>query len=399
MRKILLLVILILILGSAAFGADYTIDTALDFAQKFTGSDAMETVFTYARSLFIGLATLSLAFGLIRMLLNGESNLGTVFSLLTRWILYVGIFTWIMSPDQDVVQMIINSFVAIGGKVNGTAEIAPDNIMSAGIRIYGNIVEQSWNAGWGDFTGVIFLGLIILVAVALIAGLFALALIEMHLVLCGGAVLLGFGGFEYTRDIALSYLKYAISVGVKLLMVMIVYKFASQTVIDWEASFNKAADMSTLITSAGQILGGMICILMAVYYIPKAAQGIVNRAVMTFGVPSNQVVYATLTGSNAPVEVRKDETRGVSGSIMDAIRSWGGRYREASGAAELIGNENYVSRDDVRHEEGMLSGAGYRPMAEQGGAKQVKNPANAEAMTNYIKPDNAYVRRESINNN
>ncbi|MBR1602085.1 MAG: hypothetical protein IJ667_01430, partial [Synergistaceae bacterium] len=92
MRKILLLVILILILGSAAFGADYTIDTALDFAQKFTGSDAMETVFTYARSLFIGLATLSLAFGLIRMLLNGESNLGTVFSLLTRWILYVGIF-------------------------------------------------------------------------------------------------------------------------------------------------------------------------------------------------------------------------------------------------------------------------------------------------------------------
>ena len=395
---LILNLIIILILGSAAFGADYTIDSALEFAQKFTASDAMETVLTYARSLFIGLATLSLALGLIRMLLNGESNLGTVFSLLARWILYVGIFTWMMAEDQEIIQTIINSFVTIGGKVNGTAEIAPDNIMAAGIRIYGNIVEQSWNAGWGDFTGVIFLGLIILVVVALIAGLFALALIEMHLVLCGGAVLLGFGGFEYTRDIALSYLKYAISVGIKLLMVMIIYKFASQTVVDWEASFNKAADMSTLITSAGQILGGVISILLAVYYVPKAAQGIVNRAVMTLGVPSNQVVYATLTGSNAPVEVRKDSTPGISGSIMDAIRNWGGRYREASGAAEVIGNENYISRDDIKNEEGMLSGAGYRPMAAQGGAKPVKNPANAEAMTNYIKPDIEYVRRDSVNN-
>ncbi|MBQ6908614.1 MAG: hypothetical protein IJQ29_00730, partial [Synergistaceae bacterium] len=39
---------------------------------------------------------------------------------------------------------------------------------------------------------------------------------------------------------------------------------------------------------------------------------------------------------------------------------------------------------------------GYRPLAAQGGAKIVKNAANAEAMTNYIQPDNAYVNRERM---
>ncbi|MBR0097243.1 MAG: hypothetical protein IJP88_08680, partial [Synergistaceae bacterium] len=142
MRKILILnlilIILILSFGASAFGADYNIDSVMEFAEKFTDSDAFDTVLLYARSLFIGLASLSLAFGLIRMILNGESNLGTAFSLLARWILYTGIFVWLM--NNDVPQTIINSFISIGGKINGTANIAPDDIMSAGIRIYGNIV-------------------------------------------------------------------------------------------------------------------------------------------------------------------------------------------------------------------------------------------------------------------
>ena len=405
MRKILILIlnlIIILIFSSYAFGADYNIDKALEFAQNFTSSDALDTILNYARSLFIGLAALSFAYGLIRMLFNGESNLGTVFSLLARFILYCGIFIWII--NNDVPQTIINSFIAIGSKVKGVDALTPDNIMSAGIRIYGNIIEQSWNAGWGNFTGVIFLGLIILVASALIAGLFALALIEMHLVICGGVILLGFAGFIYTRDIALSYIKYAISVGIKLLMVMIIYNFASSTIIDWEASFSKAADMGALITSSGQILGGVICILLAVYYAPKEAQAIVNKASMTLGLPTNQVMYANINGANVPVEIRRNNYDNPLSHLLDSIRgAWSGRYNEASGRPEITGGLSTesgsllaVDREYLRNEEGMISGAGYRPLAAQGGAKIVKNAANAEAMTNYIQPDNAYVNRERM---
>ncbi|MCR4818848.1 MAG: P-type conjugative transfer protein TrbL [Fretibacterium sp.] len=371
------------------------IDSTLDYVQKFTSSGMMEKLLEYARSLFIGLATLSLALGLIRMLLNGESNLGTAIALLAKWILYVGIFSWIMS--NNVPQTVVNSFVEMGSKIGGTSSIAPDNILSAGIRMYGSLVEKGWNAGWGDFIGVTLIGVIILVVIAMIAGTFALALIEMHLVICGGAVLLGFGGFEYTRDIALSYLRYAISVGIKLLMVMIVYGLATSSIPSWEAEFSKAKDMTTLITAAGQILGGVICIFMAARYVPNIAQAVVNRAAMTFGHPATQLVYASVTG--APT-VNAQNGGGFVASVMDALRgSHHAEYEErgAAGAPPPPGPaatiEGYAMREYIRGQDGMLSGAGYNPLASNQAAPTVENPANAEAMTNYVPSDSAYGAR------
>ncbi|MBR1672104.1 MAG: P-type conjugative transfer protein TrbL [Fretibacterium sp.] len=390
-RGVLLILITAALLSvTAAWAAattSYGIDSTLDYVQNFTkaGSGMMETVLRYARNLFIGLATLSLALGLIRMLLNGESNLGTVAAHLAKWILYTGVFSWIMS--HDVPQTIINSFVAIGGRVGGQDSIAPDNILSAGIRMYGSLVEKGWNAGWGDFIGVTLLGVIILVVIAMIAGTFALALIEMHLVICGGAVLLGFGGFDYTRNIAMSYLRYVISVGVKLLMVMALYGLANSAIPNWESSFSAATDMTALITAAGQILGGVICIYMAVRHIPDIAQSVVNRASMSFGHPAAQLVYASVSGMPT---VSAQNGGGFLSALMDALQG-ARRPRNsqpqaetpaAPGPAESI--EGYAVREYVRGQDGMLSGAGYNPLSNNQAARLVGSPANAGAMTNYV---------------
>jgi len=289
-KKIFCLIIFLVLIisGSQAFAADPTIDSTIEFASNITSfSDTTASaILTIARNLFLLLASLSLALGLIRMILTGENTLGAVIAHIAKWILYVGIFTWIMSSlaaASFIPKIIINSFIALAGKMNLNVEIAPDDILAAGIRIYGIIVEKGWNAGWGDFIGITFIGIIILVVIAMIAGFIAVAVIEMHLVICGGAVLLGFGGFEYTRDIALSYLRYAISVGMKLLMITIVYSLAATLIPQWEDSFKNSSDMSALITSAGQILGGTICILIIVRIIPNIAQSIVNNASMSFG--------------------------------------------------------------------------------------------------------------------
>ena len=386
----------LLAFAPGAFAATYGIDTTLDYVQNITkaGGGMMETVLRYARSLFIGLASLSLALGLIRMLLNGESSVGTVFAHLAKWILYTGIFSWIMS--NNVPQTIVNSFVAIGSKVGGGSSVAPDNILSAGIRMYGSLVEKGWNAGWGDFIGVTLLGVIILVVIAMIAGTFALALVEMHLVICGGAVLLGFGGFDYTRNIALSYVKYVISIGIKLVMIMILYGLANSTIPDWEKSFSQATDMKTLITAAGQILGGVICIYMAVRHVPQMAQAVVNQAVLSFGHPATQLIYTSVTG--VP-DVAARNSGGFMSDFLDSLRGRRGPATESaaqqpetvlasSGASEtqavINAEDGYTPREYLRGEEGMLSGAGYNPLAVNQGARYVHNPANAEAMTNYV---------------
>ena len=415
MRKIyaFVLIIILLLLATNALAAtsSYGIDAAIDYVQRFTtgsgsGSSGamMDKLLGFARNLFVSLATLSLALGLIRMILSGESNIGTFAALIAKWILYVGVFIWIMS--NNIPKVIVNSFVIMGSNIGGTGSIAPDNILSAGIRMYGTLVQRGWEAGWGDFLGVTLLGLIVLVVIAMIAGLFALALIEMHLVICGGAVLLGFSGFDFTRDIAVSYLKYAVSVGIKLMMIMIIYGLANSLIPSWETSFKSATDMSTLITSAGQILGGVIAIFMAAKYIPNTAQAIVNRASVTLGQPvyvTNAPAYAmrspsTITSSGGLVRTIMDAFRGnraapsamtatpmpsTSTSTATAVSSSSSLSSSSMStpAANPLGQVSAVRNGGV---EGMITGSGYTPLGSMQAARHVQNPANAASMENYI---------------
>ena len=311
---------------SYAYAASPGTNATLEFVENFT-SGIGDRLLGFARSLFVGLATLSLALGLGKMILSGESNIGSVAAHIAKWIIYVGVFFWIMSSSGVATflpKLIVNSFMEAGRSIAGQ-EVAPDDLLVAGIRLYGTMVERGWDAGWGDFIGIMLIGIVILVVVAMLAGTMAVALIEMHLVICGGAILIGFGGFEYTRDIALSYLRYSVSIGVKLLMIMIVYALANALLIDWEATFSAATDMATLITAAGQILGGTICIFMAARIVPSMAQSVVSGAALSFGhelftSSASSLVHGAI-GEKSPGGGRSGGLLGAGKTVVESLRN------------------------------------------------------------------------------
>lgn len=311
---------------SYAYAASPGTNATLEFVENFT-SGIGDRLLGFARSLFVGLATLSLALGLGKMILSGESNIGSVAAHIAKWIIYVGVFFWIMSSSGVATflpKLIVNSFMQAGRSIAGQ-EVAPDDLLVAGIRLYGTMVERGWDAGWGDFIGIMLIGIVILVVVAMLAGTMAVALIEMHLVICGGAILIGFGGFEYTRDIAFSYLRYSVSIGVKLLMIMIVYALANALLIDWEATFSSATDMATLITAAGQILGGTICIFMAARIVPSMAQSVVSGAALSFGhelfsSSASSLVHGAI-GEKSPGGGRSGGLLGAGKTVVESLRN------------------------------------------------------------------------------
>ena len=311
---------------SYAYAASPGTNATLEFVENFT-SGIGDRLLGFARSLFVGLATLSLALGLGKMILSGESNIGSVAAHIAKWIIYVGVFFWIMSSSGVATflpKLIVNSFMEAGRSIAGQ-EVAPDDLLVAGIRLYGTMVERGWDAGWGDFIGIMLIGIVILVVVAMLAGTMAVALIEMHLVICGGAILIGFGGFEYTRDIAFSYLRYSVSIGVKLLMIMIVYALANALLIDWEATFSAATDMATLITAAGQILGGTICIFMAARIVPSMAQSVVSGAALSFGhelftSSASSLVHGAI-GEKSPGGGRSGGLLGAGKTVVESLRN------------------------------------------------------------------------------
>ena len=317
---------LVFFFASYAYAASPGTNATLEFVENFT-SGIGDRLLGFARSLFVGLATLSLALGLGKMILSGESNIGSVAAHIAKWIIYVGVFFWIMSSSGVATflpKLIVNSFMEAGRSIAGQ-EVAPDDLLVAGIRLYGTMVERGWDAGWGDFIGIMLIGIVILVVVAMLAGTMAVALIEMHLVICGGAILIGFGGFEYTRDIALSYLRYSVSIGVKLLMIMIVYALANALLIDWEATFSSATDMATLITAAGQILGGTICIFMAARIVPSMAQSVVSGAALSFGhelftSSASSLVHGAI-GEKSPGGGRSGGLLGAGKTVVESLRN------------------------------------------------------------------------------
>ena len=317
---------LVVFFTSYAYAASPGTNATLEFVENFT-SGIGDRLLGFARSLFVGLATLSLALGLGKMILSGESNIGSVAAHIAKWIIYVGVFFWIMSSSGVATflpKLIVNSFMEAGRSIAGQ-DVAPDDLLVAGIRLYGTMVERGWDAGWGDFIGIMLIGIVILVVVAMLAGTMAVALIEMHLVICGGAILIGFGGFEYTRDIALSYLRYSVSIGVKLLMIMIVYALANALLIDWEATFSSATDMATLITAAGQILGGTICIFMAARIVPSMAQSVVSGAALSFGhelftSSASSLVHGAI-GEKSPGGGRSGGLLGAGKTVVESLRN------------------------------------------------------------------------------
>ena len=391
-KKIFCLIIFLVLLSSvsqvfaATSAADMSIESTIDYAAniaKFTGT--ADTILTIARNLFISLATLSLILGLIRMLLTGESNVGTVFAHIAKWLLYVGIFTWMMSSLSSatfIPKIIVNSFVSIASTMGGNIDIAPDDILTSGIRIYGIIVERGWNAGWGDFVGLTVIGIIILVVIAITAGFIAVAIVEMHLVICGGAVLLGFGGFEYTRDIALSYIRYAISVGMKLIMISIVYSLAVTLIPSWADTFEKATDMTQLITQSGQILGGTITVLMIVMIIPKIAQSIVNSASMSFG--HNAPVVGHTPYNEVRIAPGSDQQTYGAGLLSNMVNA----FRSSRNVDTGTGPQNmpaYTSRAD----ELMFGGSNFNPTHlpnEHQRASERSGAISAETFSNYVAP-------------
>ena len=353
-------------------------NSTLEFVESFTANIG-DKLLGFARGLFIGLATLSLALGLGKSILSGESNVGSIAAHFAKWMIYVGVFLWIMSSSGTATflpKLIVNSFMEAGQSISGQ-QVAPDDLLVAGIRLYGTMVERGWDAGWGDFIGIMLIGIVILVVVAMLAGTLAVALIEMHLVICGGAILLGFGGFEYTRDIAFSYLKYAVSIGVKVLMIMIVYALANALLIQWEADFTATADMAALISAAGQILGGTICIFMAARMVPSMAQSVVSGSALSFG---HEMVTSAAAGMTHAVAGEKTAGGQRVGGLPGIARTVIGGLRSTRTAQTTVFNGTANTLEAAK--EGGVSGAVSYVAASTPGVRNVLNAAQSGGTRN-----------------
>lgn len=219
----------------------------MDNLANLMGSKASAWISTaqgFAKSIFYGLAALEVTWAGIEYTLRknelGDLLVSILFKLLAVCFFYFVLIN--MAPTW--VPLIIQSFTQMGSTVSGTSidQLSPSAVFEHGIVLSGALFNR---AGQGSFvtevTGVLEslpAMLILMFSFAFVALKLLITLAEADIVLAGALPMLGFLGSRWTSPWGEKYFGYAVSVGVKLLVLYLVIGLGDQIFMDEQNFFS-----------------------------------------------------------------------------------------------------------------------------------------------------------------
>ena len=224
------------------------LDTLVDSFQ--TQSKQWEGAIKQAAiSLFWILAAIEFSVSAIFLALQG-AGAQTFAAELVKRILVIGIFYFILDSGSSICNAIVESLKQLAFNAGGVKS-APSAIFNSGWNICQKILNEV--SLWKDAGKAIVLciaAFIIIVCFALIAAMMIVTLVEVAIVSYAGIILLGFGGSSFTKDYAVKYLTYAVSVGIKIMMMTLVVS-VGQSIHDRSAQNFKGDNINEIIIVIG----------------------------------------------------------------------------------------------------------------------------------------------------
>ena len=207
---------LLVLFVSAARGdaADMSgmVDTILGKYQS-AGQAWAGTLTNAATSIFGILATISLAWTCISMAIK-RAELMEICAELCRFIMFTGLFFWLLTHGPEFGNDIINSLRTVGGDAAGTGKaIYPAQLINLGMQVFQNTVQHMNFLEPGTLVVPVIIALIILIVCALVAVNMILLLCAAWVVLYAGIIFLSFGGCRWTSDTAINYYRTVLGVG------------------------------------------------------------------------------------------------------------------------------------------------------------------------------------------
>ncbi|WP_218276861.1 P-type conjugative transfer protein TrbL, partial [Pseudomonas sp. R9.37] len=186
---------------------------------------------SYGNWLFWGLAIISMTWTYGMMLLR-KADLGEFFAETMRFFGTLGFFWWVLLNGPAISKSIIDSMWDIGANVAGGADsFTPSGITDIGFNLLFRALDNSSSFSPIDSSVAIILSAAVLIILTLIAVNMLLLFISSWFLMYGGIFLLGFGGARWTSDIAITYYKTVLGLGVQI-MAMILLIGIGKTFID-----------------------------------------------------------------------------------------------------------------------------------------------------------------------
>lgn len=282
----------------------------------------------YSLTLFKYLLIIDIAWKGIRLGIK-RTPVEEIISELFLFILFSTIMLITIFHYKEWANSIITLFSHIAQEA-GAPAATPTAIFRSGMEILGKIWGEA--SIWSPVTSTV-LGLCaiaIVITFSLIAAQMMLVKCESFIVLNSGAILLGLGGAQLTREYAINFLRYALSVALKLFVMQLLISL-SITFIDSFINV-EAKNVEDIFV----VLGASIIILALTMSIPDIVSGIVNGSHVSTGNAMASAVTAISTASSAAVKSIGSAASGAIGGAVGTKRGMDA-LKEACSFADSAG--------------------------------------------------------------
>ena len=312
--------------------------TGINQAMSVIQSDTTQwgsKIFGFAQSLFWSLVVIDICWMGVQHILFKE-NLGELFASFALKIIAICFyFFFFLQNGGLVVSMIVNSFSIIGTNLGGAT--SPGGLLSQGLGYASPMIAAAWYFSLIPTGGIslqfgnygLTTQLVCISAAMMVAGAFAilaaqllLVTIECYVVATAGLIMTAFTGSKFTLSFGEKFFSYAISVGVKLMMIYLIAELAS----DMAAAIFPNLLAGTIVTVA---TGSPFPLMIAGF-------GAVVLSIVSWNAPA--FAASILSGSSSISAGQA--ISGVAGMIQGAVMAQSGMHQLQSASMTKDSHEH-----------------------------------------------------------
>ncbi len=227
-----------------------------------------------AIDLFWLLVAIDFVFMAIRLIFRG-ADFAEWLGEFVQQILFIGFFYALLTNSVTWATDIVNSMRQAANQASaaggGVTNMSPADVFGIGVDMGQRVIGQVSVFSPGASAGLIIAGIVIVCCFAILAAWMILALVESYIVISAGVLFMGFGGSRWTKDIAVTIIRYALSVGAKLFVMQLLVGIGESMLQGWLAGFT-----TINATALCVMIGCSIVMVALVMVLPALVQGLMN---------------------------------------------------------------------------------------------------------------------------
>jgi type IV secretion system protein TrbL len=320
-----------------------------------------------AQRLFFLLAGVEVAWSFTLLAIE-KADFQALTATIVRKIMWIGIFYAILlygvTPGGGGwIPAIINSFHILGQSASSVGPLGPSAIVGFGVNMSVDLLYSLKGAdfltGFASSMALVFCAVVIFIAYLAIAIQFVVAMVESYLVIGAGVIFLGFGGSRWTAAYVERYIAYAVSVGMKILVLYLLVGAGMTVSQGWIAVAQTAATSTDPARTGFDLAAAAVMFLCVCWMSPKISSAMLGGvASMSGGDLTGVGMGVGLAAVGAGVVATQYATRGSDAlsKVKEAV---------AAGSRGSGGGSNGASGTPPRPRGGGGSGSG--PSSRSGG--------------------------------